>query len=368
MARLFVFLSLLVGLAVCTAGCGPQDKIRHYTVPKQAEIDRLGGGSNAGDKAGSDESAAPKRMLAAIVLRPMQAWFFKLLGPETAVDTRSDDFNAFLKSLHFQDDGAPQWSLPTGWTEGPGDQMRYATLAIAGTPLEVTVTTLPWGDSDETEYVLNNVNRWRGQLGLSALAPNELARETKQVELNGNQATLVDLVGVSQGGSMSAPFAGGRGPSPPAADREAPAAGSPLKYDVPEGWSEEPATGFRKASFRLSDGGESGEVLVSDLDASAGDLLPNVNRWRGMIGLQPTTQLDVDQHAESIAVGRHEGKYIEMIGEGKATLAVICQAGGRAWFIKMTGDKGLVERQRDHFKSFVHSLKIGGAAGATDGN
>ncbi|HVX11819.1 MAG TPA: hypothetical protein VHC22_11610 [Pirellulales bacterium] len=361
MARLSTFFSPLIGLVVCTVGCSRQDEIRHYTVPKQAEVDRLAGGS--------DEPAGPKRMLAAIVLRPSQAWFFKLLGPETIVDTRSDEFNNFLKSLHFESDGAPQWSLPAGWTERPGDQMRYATLSIDGTPLEVTVTTLSRGDSDDAEYVLNNVNRWRGQLGLASLAPNELAGETKQVELNGAPATLVDLVGVAQAGSMSPPFAGSSGrSSSPAADRDGTSAGSKLKYDVPEGWHEEPATGFRKASFRLSDGGESGEVLVSDLDASAGDLLPNINRWRGMIGLEPTTQLDVDQHVESIGVGRHEGRYIEMIGEDKATFAVICQAAGRAWFIKMSGDRGLVERQRDHFKGFVHSLTIGEAAGAKDGN
>jgi hypothetical protein len=365
MAR-FLILSTLVGLLCTTGGCRQQDEIRHYTVPKHSEIDRLAGGGDETSETG--EAAGPQRMLAAIVLRPSQGWFFKLFGPQEAVDAHADDFDGFLKTVHFKDDATPEWSLPDGWTQKPGDQFRYATLAIDGSPLEVTVSTLTRGDLDEQEYVLGNVNRWRGQVGLDNIAPNELQRETKQVELlDGEAATVVDLVGEAKGGSMAGAFAGGRDRtgSRPAS----PAAPSPqLKFQVPDGWQEEPPTGFRKASFRIVDGNESGEVSVTDLDASAGDLLPNVNRWRGQVGLSPTTQLDAEQHVETIDVGSHEGQFMEMIGDDKATLAVIVKAAGRAWFIKLTGDKPLVERQRDNFKSFVHSLTIAEATGATDGH
>ncbi|HET6884075.1 MAG TPA: hypothetical protein VFI31_28230 [Pirellulales bacterium] len=369
MAR-FLFLSTLVGLLTASAGCRQQDEIRRYTVPKQSEIDRLAGGG--GEAAETSELSGAQRMLAAIVLRPTQGWFFKFFGPQAAIDTHADDFDGFLKTVHFKDDATPEWSLPEGWTQKPGDQFRYATLAINAAPLEVTVSTLGRGDADETEYVLRNINRWRGQVGLENIAPSELQRETKQVELlDGETAIVVDLVGQASSGAMAGPFAGGRGTAaPPPAS---PGGASPqLKYEVPDGWQEVPATRFRKASFRISDGGQSGDVSVTDLDASAGDLLPNVNRWREQVGLGPTTQLDVDRHVSSVDVGpeaaRHEGQYIEMIGDEKATLAVIVKAAGRAWFIKLTGDKLLVERQRDHFKSFVQSLAIGETTGANDGN
>lgn len=305
-------------------------------------------------------------MLAAIVLRSSQGWFFKLLGPEQAVESHADAFNEFLKSVHFQDDTTPEWSLPAGWIEQPGNQFRFATLEIGGTGLEVTVSTLPRGDGDESEYVLSNVNRWRGQVGLNPIAPNELQRETKQVEIDDGTATMVDLVGHGKSGSMTAPFASGGGmKSPPLAS----GSDSPkLKYEVPDGWHEEAATGFRKASFRIDEGGQSAEVSVSDLDAAAGDLLPNVNRWRDQVGLKPTTERDVDEHVASIDVGSHVGQYVEMIGDGKATLAVIVKASGRAWFLKLSGDRPLVEQQRDRFKSFVHSLTIGEDTGAADGN
>lgn len=358
MVRLPFFLTL-VSLVACASGCRPKDEIRRYQVPKQSVIDRLAGGD--------EQPVGPQRMLAAIVLRPSQGWFFKLLGPEDAVNAKADEFSSFLKSLHFSDDATPEWSLPDGWQEEPGNQFRYATLKIDGTPLEISVSTLPRGETDEAEYALSNVNRWRGQLGLNDIAPNELQRETTQVEIDGAAATLVDLVGEAKKGSMAPPFASGGLTGPPPV-RGANGDSPRLKYQVPEGWQEEPASGFRKASFRLGDGGASGEVSVTDLDAAAGDLLPNVNRWRGQVGLDPTTDHDIEQHVQSIAVGEREGQYIEMLADKKATIAVIVKTAGRAWFIKLTGDKDLVERQRDNFKSFVQSLSIGEAAGAADGN
>ncbi len=59
--------------------------------------------------------------------------------------------------------GGLVWSLPKGWTEAPGDGMRVATL-VAPVPgrLECTVVALGGQAGGELE----NVNRWRGQIGL----------------------------------------------------------------------------------------------------------------------------------------------------------------------------------------------------------
>lgn len=379
MPRSLFFLTLLA----LAAGCGQNEEIRRYAVPKQEEIDRLAGNPRAADASEPAAGTRPgspgnpgesQRMLAAIVLRPSQAWFFKLVGNQRAVDEHADEFDGFLKSVHFLDESTPDWSLPAGWTRQAGNQFRFATLAIDAASLEVSVTTLPRGDIDETEYVLGNINRWRGQLGLEPIAAEELPRESKQVEIKDGAATLVDLVGQGSGG-MSQPFARRSEAQPearpPAADSlrlEAiePEAANPveLKYEVPNGWQEEPASGFRKASFKIREGDQTGDVSVSDLAASAGDLLPNVNRWRGQVGLEPTTESDLEKHVEAIDIGARQGKYIEMIGDEKATLGAIVKAGNRAWFIKLTGDKKLVERHRDHFKNFARSLRIGEKQGA----
>lgn len=352
-----IILFNLLAIFAAASGCGQNEEIRRYTVPKQEEIDQLAGNLPAADKGGpaSSEASESQRMLAAIALRPSQAWFFKFVGDPKGVAEHADEFNAFLKSVHFSDDATPEWSLPAGWTRQAGNQFRYATLAIDGTSLEVSVSALDWSGTEETEYVLSNINRWRGQVGLDPIAANELAEETKQIEIADGTATLVDFTGHGSSASMSPPFAG----RPPAVAPPAESGPANLKYEVPDGWQEEPASGFRKASFKIHQGDETGDVSVSDLAAAAGDVLPNVNRWRDQVGLEPITQTEVEEQAKTIDVGTRQGQYVEMIGDERATLGVIVIADDRAWFIKLTGDKKLVEQQRENFKTFVHSLAIG---------
>lgn len=199
-----------VGLsALAFAGCKPAEEIRSYSIPKEAE-----------------EAPPPElpagRMLGAIVVRPAQGWFFKLLGPADAVAAQAEAFDGFLKKLKFPADGPPSWQVPDGWREEPGGAMREATLVIPAEPkpLELTIIKLPREKGeDESEYVLKNVNRWRGQLQLPPIGKQELAAETSTVELDGATATAVNIEGkLAPGGGMpggpaagSPPFAPGMG-------------------------------------------------------------------------------------------------------------------------------------------------------------
>jgi hypothetical protein len=40
-----------------------------------------------------------------------------------------------------------------------------------------------------------NINRWRGQIGLGPLAPDEIAGITSDLDVNGTKATVVDFKG-----------------------------------------------------------------------------------------------------------------------------------------------------------------------------
>jgi hypothetical protein len=55
--------------------------------------------------------------------------------------------------------------------------------------VEVAISAFP-GD---VGGLLANVNRWRGQIGLGALAPDEVASVVTDVEINGTKATVVDF-------------------------------------------------------------------------------------------------------------------------------------------------------------------------------
>ncbi len=249
----------------------------------------------------------------------------------------------------------------------PDRALRFATIRLgtADKPLEMSVIMLPRNEDDEAAYVLANVNRWRGQLQLPPLAAGDLAAETKRVELTGAHAIVVDMQGESSGDAMgAAPFAGGANrarsrPETPAS----PPQNAALEYKMPDGWKSQPAGGMRKAAFLVQDGDQRAETTVIDLDAAAGDLLPNINRWRGQLQLSPTTQADLDRELKKISIDGVEGQYIELLGPKdaqppKAMLGVVAVTGGKAWFFKFLGDAPLVKREQQHFEEFVRSVKF----------
>jgi hypothetical protein len=131
-------------------------------------------------------------MIGAILPHGAQAWFLKLAGPPAALDSHLEPFRQWLRSIHFVDD-KPQWQLPQGWREEPGQGMRFATLRIGdGEPLELTVIPLPIPE-DDPDYVLSNVNRWRQQLQLGPLTAPQLGEQAEKIQVGDAVATLVDL-------------------------------------------------------------------------------------------------------------------------------------------------------------------------------
>ena len=147
-------------------------------------------------------------MLAAIVPHEAQAWFFKLTGPVEAVAATGEPFRKFVQSIHF-DGEKPAYDPPAEWQAEGGNAFRYETFRVpsAAGPLELTVTQLA-NPADEESLLLPNINRWRGQLGLTPIAASEIGENSKQLQLPGGlSATLVVLVGHLSGGNMSPPIA-----------------------------------------------------------------------------------------------------------------------------------------------------------------
>lgn len=348
--------------------------------------------------AASDETAriAGDRMLAAIVPRGETSWFFKLTGPNEAVANEMKNFVSFIRSLNFPEggdgDGEPTWSLPPGWklsSAAPADSdgmvSRFATVQIdtKDTALELSVTPLPTvGGVDD--FVLQNVNRWRGQMGLELTTRARLLAQTQEDEgaigetarllVDGSTATLVNLEGTLESGSSGrAPFALRR--TPPrrglgAVDGTIKAA---LKYDVPEGWSPAAGTALSAAAFKVSADGQSAEITVTALGAAAGDLPSNVNRWRTQIGLDAVASEQIREQLETLEVDGTEGAYVELMGPEKtqpreAILGVIVVRDERAWFFKLKGDADLARREKSRFESFVRSVQFNSGEGTADGN
>lgn len=199
-------------LAALLAGCSPEDQIVSYTVPKPPPVVRPQGMPTR--PAPEADTRQPAGILGAIVPRGRQVWFFKITGSPDNVAAQVAPFAEFLKGVTF-DGAAPRWSLPAGWVERPGNQFRLATLVIPGRegtePLELAISALPARDGDFQDYLLENVNRWRDQLGLAALSRAELPDATLELPIDGGSAWLLSAKGTMAGAPMgAAPFAGAR--------------------------------------------------------------------------------------------------------------------------------------------------------------
>jgi hypothetical protein len=86
--------------------------------------------------------------------------------------------------------GGLRWTLPTGWTESAGGQMRFATLKppVAGR-VDASVVVLPGPAGGE----LANVNRWRNQIGLPPVDAAALAKARTIVKTRAGPLRVYDF-------------------------------------------------------------------------------------------------------------------------------------------------------------------------------
>lgn len=86
--------------------------------------------------------------------------------------------------------GGLRWTLPKGWTEAEGGQMRFATLKppVPG-KIDGSVVVLPGPAGGE----LANVNRWRGQIGLPPLDEPALAAARKVMKTKAGPLRVYDF-------------------------------------------------------------------------------------------------------------------------------------------------------------------------------
>ncbi len=194
---------LVVPLAVLVLGCGRDERILSYTVPKEPKQ----AAPPAAAAAEPPESSEPThRMLAAILPAGDRAWFFKIVGPVAAVEKRADEVDKFFNSIRPADDGPPTWQLPADdWKEEQGSGMRVATIWIPGGDKPLEMSVIPSGGD-----LLSNINRWRGQMKLPEVAQEQLGQFTREIKAGDATLTIVDLRGHFQAGpGMMPPFARG---------------------------------------------------------------------------------------------------------------------------------------------------------------
>jgi len=98
----------------------------------------------------------------------------------------------------------PQWDVPKDWQPGPASSVRRGSWIVKNTDgqsVDIAVTAFP-GD---VGGLLANINRWRGQIGMPPVMPNEVASITSNLDVNGQTATVVDFSSGEPTGNLTNP-------------------------------------------------------------------------------------------------------------------------------------------------------------------
>ncbi len=173
------------------------------------------GGAEAAyaELSGPGKEEGPMRLLGAILPHDKRVWFFKLSGPAELVTAQQANFNALLDSIKLnsaspgdenQTDANPSsvnpaagasvgFKLPPGWTQQSEKPLRIVSFTVAQDQqsAEVIVSSLPAGSGTYEE----NVNRWRGQVGLPPLSAGETSPSSVIRLDDVPEARYFDLVG-----------------------------------------------------------------------------------------------------------------------------------------------------------------------------
>lgn len=169
----------------------------------------------------TEDSAIPERTLVVMLNEGTSTWFFKLVGDKEPVEAAKPSFFKFLDSITFTktelppshppivaDDAAtprtgipgtsagaggetPEWNVPEGWQQTAPGSMLLASFEVSDSngSAKVTVSSFP-GSVGGT---LANVNRWRGQLGLSSVTEGDLSEAAPEIALDAGTGNLVDI-------------------------------------------------------------------------------------------------------------------------------------------------------------------------------
>ena len=167
------------------------------------------------------DSSESLRIEGAVFSIDGSSWFFKMIGPHTAVHRESGAFNALSQSVRpveapleeqthrgadalmaAQAGAIPtppepdpfSYESPPNWNPQPPTPIRAASFLVSGDTgpdADMSVIALPGAAGGD----LANVNRWRGQIALPPVTPSELADSMELIVSERYRFQLYDMAG-----------------------------------------------------------------------------------------------------------------------------------------------------------------------------
>lgn len=319
-------------------------------------------------------------------------------GESSPVETNAfASTNAPVKSTIERVPAAATATTPPNWEPQPLSQMRQASFLVHsdnGATADISFVTL----GPAAGNVLDNVNRWLGQLSQPSITEQKLASTLEKLSTARGEVDVVDLTGTPENGDASkdgrifaaiaseegatsffkmrgnAELIGAEKPnflkwvssmrSGSAAETTiasaSPAAEKPpIKWQIPPGWSPAPASAMRYAAFAAAgDKGEKIDISVVTFPGDGGGDVENINRWRQQIGLAPMDGTAVNSSVVPLETGQTSFSTIDISSANTRTVAAWTRWDGRAWFLKLTGPNAAVEKEKPNFVKFVQSIRF----------
>ena len=157
------------------------------------------------------DPAKDGRIIAAMLTTGTSTLFFKMRGNAQLVEEQKADFIKWvaavcdaqtetksqpMAAMPSQDTGPPpvKWHTPENWTAISPSSMRYASFtapAENGEKIDISVVTFPGeGGSDS-----DNINRWRGQIGLPPIDKNAVTSQIAPLKTEDATFSIADIVG-----------------------------------------------------------------------------------------------------------------------------------------------------------------------------
>ena len=292
--------------------------------------------------------------------------------------------------------------VPKNWEPQPLSQMRLASFLVRGeNGATADVSFVMLGPA--AGNVLDNVNRWLGQIKQPAVTEEKLKSMVQPLATTRGDVAVVDLSGEPETGDplkdgriiggiatdetgtaffkmrgnvalvgaekqnflkwVSASRSASSAPATttstttttaPAADTEKPQ----IKWEAPAGWSPAPASAMRYASFAVEKNGEKADISVVTFPGDGGNDVDNINRWRQQIGLPAVGSEVLKSMIAPVHAGDVNLDSVDMSGTSARVLAAWTRQGGRAWFFKMSGPSPLLEQEKPKFVAFLQSIRF----------
>jgi hypothetical protein len=291
-------------------------------------------------------------------------------------------------------------ATPPNWEAQPLSQMRQASFLVKndkGAVADISFVSL----GSAAGNVLENVNRWLGQLGQPPITDQKLGAMAQRLHTSLGEVTIVDLAGLPDnadpardGRIIAAMVTTGNSTlffkmrgnadlteaqkgdfikwvaavcdaqnqtgSPQMAAAAPPDSGaSRIHWEAPEGWTEVPPSSMRYASFSApAENGGKIDISIITFPGDGGSDADNINRWRGQIGLPPIDPSTVTSQVAPLKTADTTFSTTDIAGDKTRTIAAWTRRDGRVWFFKATGPSAAVEKEKPNFVKFIESVRF----------